>query len=142
MISRSEPDVVIARTSMAELEAKMGIPPLEGLLAERDELVQQVARLRARHGSFGTWDAERKIALEQAAAVIRAQSALEQKKVTEAALDEAAHTTGNYVDFITASISEKADWIILENRIQGIEDTLLRANAIARYLSSEMMLTR
>ena len=108
---------VVARTSMADLEAKMGIPPLEGLLAERDELVQQVARLRARHGPFGTWDAERKIALEQAAALIRAQSALEQKKVTESALDEAAHTTGSYVDFITTAVSEKADWIVLENRI-------------------------
>src|SRR5947209_9995678 len=107
------PDAVTATTGMAELEAKMGIPPLEGLLAERDELVAQVARLRARHGPFGTWDAERKIALEQAAAVIRAQSALEQKKVTEAAITEAAHTAGSYVDFIAASVNEKAEWIIL-----------------------------
>lgn len=137
MTFRSEPDTVVARTSMAELEAKMGIPPLEGLLAERDELVSQVARLRARHGSFGTWDSERKIALAQAGAVIRAQSALEQRKVTEAAIDEGSHTAPSYVDFVTASISEKADWIVLENRIQGIEDTLLRANAIARYLAAE-----
>src|SRR5436190_10467011 len=128
------PDAVIARTSMAELEAKMGIPPLEGLLAERDELVAQVARLRARHGPFGTWDSERKIALEQAAAIIRAQSALEQRKVTESAIAEGSHTAPSYVDFVAMSVSEKADWIILENRIQGIEDTLLRANAIARYL--------
>src|SRR5258706_11605351 len=105
MISRSEPDVVIARTSMAELEAKMGIPPLEGLLAERDELVAQVARLRAKHGSFGTWDSERKIALAAAAALVRGQASLEQKRITESAIDEGAHTHPSYVDFIIASIT-------------------------------------
>src|SRR5882724_9201744 len=44
-------------TSQGEVEARMGLIPLEELHQERDELVSQVARLRAVYGAGGTFDA-------------------------------------------------------------------------------------
>lgn len=126
---------------MGEIEARMGIIPLEELLAERDELVQQVARLRARHGPGGTWPDERKVELSKIAAMIRAQAVLEGKKMTEAWLDECSHSHDQYAAFIAAGTTEKADWVIAEARIEGIDFTIQRGQAIARYLSAEVHLT-
>jgi 5-formaminoimidazole-4-carboxamide-1-beta-D-ribofuranosyl 5'-monophosphate synthetase len=138
-----QPDAVTAFvTPFGEIQVRMGLPPIEGLLAERDELVSKVARLRARHGSFGLFDAERKIELAKAAAIIRAKGTLGEKKLTEAAIEEGAYMHPSYVDFVTAALSEKADWIVLENRIQSIEDTIMRGNVVGRFLASEAMLAR
>jgi hypothetical protein len=134
------PDQVL--TPVGEIEQRMGIPPLEVLLAERDDLVRQVARLRALYGPGGTFDAQRKIELSKAAAVVRAQAVLEGKKVTESYLDEAAHTSNGYVDFIIQATSERADWILLEARIEGIDFTINRGQAVAKYLANEVSLSR
>lgn len=129
-------------TPQGEIEARCGLVPVEELLQERDELIAQVARLRARHGTFGSWDAERKIALATAAALVRAQSALENKRITESAIDESAHVHPTYVDFITQSVSEKADWVILEAKIDGIDFTIRRGDVVGRYLTQEVALAR
>jgi len=137
------PDAVTAFvTPFAELQIKMGIPPIESLLAERDELVAKVARLRARHGPFGLFDAERKVALATAAALVRGQAALEQRKITESAIEEGAHTHSSYVDFITAALSEKADWIVAENRIDSIGDMIRRGDVAGRFVTAELGLSR
>lgn len=131
------PDHIVAQTALGEIEARIGLQPLEELLAERDTLVQQVADLRARHGPFGTYQDIRKIQLASIAATLRAKAVAEERKLTEAAIDEAAHADGRYVDFVTMATREKAEWAVAENRIQGIGDTIRRANAIAHYLAAE-----
>lgn len=133
-------DTIVARSPFGEIEARIGLMPLEELLAERDALVREVAPLRARHGAFGTYGDLRKIELAKVAAVLRATAAAETRKVTEAALEEASHAAPSYIDFVTAATNEKARYFELENRIQGIEDTIQRANAVARYLASEARL--
>jgi hypothetical protein len=134
------PDVFPPVTSLGEIEARMGLPSLESLLHERDTLVKQVADLRARHGPFGTYQDLRKIELARVAATVRARATVAGIKMTEAQIDEAAHADGAYIDFVTIATKQKTEWVILENRIQGIQDTILRANAIARYLSAELHL--
>lgn len=129
-------------TGLAEIESRMGIPPLEGLLAERDELVTKAAGLRAKHGPFGSFDALRKIEWCKIATLLRAEALTTGTKMTESALEQAAHADPRYIDFVVQATQEKADWAVAENRINSIADTILRANAIARYLSSEVMLTR
>ena len=57
--------------------------------------------------------------------------------MTESAIEQAAHADPRYMEFITHATREKAEWAIAENRITGIGDTILRANAIARYLAAE-----
>jgi hypothetical protein len=130
------------RTPFGDQEAKIGLIPLEELLHERDDLVLQVSKLRARHGTFGVFDAERKIALASAAALIRAQAALESKKITESAIDEGAHTHPTYVEFIAKAVTEKAEWVILEAKIEGIDFTIRRGDVIGRYLAQEVALAR
>lgn len=130
------------RTPTGEIESRMGLIPLEELLAERDELVAQVAPLRARHGSFGTYDALRTIELAKAAAAVRGRAVAESQKVTEAFIEEAARSSESYAAWVTQATLEKAEWAVLENRIDGINDTINRGQAVARYLSAEVSLTK
>lgn len=136
-----KPDQVIARDARAELEARIGIEPLESLLAERHELVQQVADLRARHGSFGTWGDLRKTELATIAQSIRARAIAETRKMTEAAIEEAAHADPRYVEFITDATRERARLTIAEDRIQAINDRIMRDQALARFVSAEAHLS-
>lgn len=133
---------VVAHTRLGDIEARMGLMPIEELLAERDELVRQVAPLRARHGPFGTFEALRKVELSTVAATLRAQAVAENRKMTEAAIDEGAHADSRYIAFVTVATSEKAEWAILENSIQGINDTINRGQAVAKYLAAEVTLSR
>lgn len=127
----------VPRSPFGEIEARMGIPSIESLLAERDDLVKQVAPLRAKHGPFGTYDALRKVELSTIASVLRAQAVADGRKMTEAGIDEAAHADDRYIAFITLATQEKAEWAILENTITGITDAIQRGNVIARYLAAE-----
>lgn len=120
----------------------MGLPSVESLLAERDTLVTQIAPLRAVHGPFGTYGDQRKILLAQLAARLRAEAVASGTRVTEAALDEAAHAHPEYVAFVTEATQQKADYFVLENRIDGIADTISRGQAVARYLAAEVGLSR
>ena len=83
-------------------------------------------------------DALRKIELSKAAAVVRAQATLEGKKVTEAYLDEMAHCADGYILFITEATSQRADWIRLEERLAGIDFTINRGQAVAKFVTAEL----
>jgi len=121
-----------------DIETRMGIEPIAELLAQRDALIAKVSRLRARHGPFGTWDAERKVCLSIAAAVIRAKAAAEPRKITEAQIEQESYGAESYVTFLTESLSEKARCIELENKIQNIADLINRGQCIGRYLAAEL----
>jgi len=131
------PDTFPVVSTLGEMEQRMGLPPIEVLLADRDELVKQVAPLRAKHGAFGTFEALRKIEVATIAAMKRAEAVAAEKKITEAAVEEAAHADWRYIKFVTEATTEKAEWVVIENRIQSVNDTILRANAVARYLAAE-----
>lgn len=125
-------------TPMGESEARMSLVPVEELLSERDELISRLARLRALYGPGGTFDALRKIELAKAQAVVRAQATLEGQKVTEAYLDAASHVADSYVQYIVEATSQRADWIILEARLEGIDFTINRGQAVAKYVTAEL----
>lgn len=136
------PDRLPTVSTLGDIESRMGIPTIESLLAERDELVTQCAPLRAKHGPFGTFDALRKVQLATIAATIRAKAVEQGVKVTEASIDEAAHSSAEYADFIALGTREKTEWILVENSIQGINDTINRGNVVGRFLSQEVSLSR
>jgi len=125
---------------MGDIEDRMGIVPLEELLAERDDLVQQIAPLRARHGPGGTYNDLRKVELASVAQIIRAGAVRDGVKLTEAAIEETAHADARYVDWVTTATREKAELAVLENRILGISEMVFRGNAVARFLASEAQL--
>lgn len=129
-------------TPQGEVESRLGIDPLEWLLAERDDLVKQVAPLRARHGPGGLFDDLRGVQRATVAMKLRAQAAASGTKVTEAYLEDASKADPDYVSFLTAGVLEKIQHTELENAITGINDQVRRGDAVARYLSQELGLQR
>ena len=119
---------------MTALEVQFGLQPIADLLQERGVLIDRVARLRAKYGSFGTWDAERKMRLADIKGRIRAEMQREKAKITEAQLDDMAHADGDYTDFIVTATLERADWVRLEAQIDAIDATINRGQAIARLI--------
>lgn len=133
-------DKWVARSPMADVERRLGLTPVEELLAERDTLVEQSATLHAQHGAWGTWDHERKSKLAVIAALLRAQALRDGVKVTEASLTEAAHASGDYMAFVTTATNDRAELYRLESRIHAIDQIIQRANMLGRYLASEARL--
>lgn len=129
-------------TVMGDTELRMGIEPLELLLAARAELVKEIAPLRALHGPFGSWQDLRKIELSRIAVGIRAQAAADGKKITEAGVDELAHSDERYISFLTQGVKDKTRYFEIEDRIAGIADQINRGQSISRYLAAEVMLAR
>jgi chorismate mutase len=125
-----------------DIESRMGIEPVAALLARRAVLIGQVAPLRARHGDSKHADARRKLVLDTIAAKVRAEAVAGTIKKTEAAIAEEAHASNGYADFMTKETTERAELTVLENQIQAINDQINRGQAIARYLSAELALTR
>lgn len=132
-------DVVYAE-KMAGVEERMGLDPIHVLLAKRTELVNEACELRAKYGSFGTWDAIRKSQLSTIKMQLRAQATAAKVKKTEACLDEEAHADGRYVELITEATQDRAALAVLDAKIEAIDATIQRANTVARYLSAEARL--
>ena len=125
---------------MSDMELRAGIIPVETLLAERDEVIRELALLRAEVGNFGTAEAMRKVELAKIKTVIRATAVSAGKRKTNDQIDDEAHASGAYVDFITAWTRKRVRWVELENRVDGINDTLMRGQAMARFASAELHL--
>jgi len=136
-----QPDTITVRGPMRLNEERIGVRPIEELLAERDVCVEQVATLRARYGGWGTFDHLRKIELARLTGLIRAQSLRDKlPKSTVAETDDAAHSHPDYRDFITTATLERAQWSKLEAKIENIDATIQRANAMIRFMTSEARL--
>ena len=127
-------------TTREELESRVGITPLEELLAKRAALVGEAAPLRAKYGPGGTWDALRKATVSTIAMKLRAQATLKGDKVTEAALDQAAHADEAYGALITRATEERAALMILDDQIQAIQDEIQRGNVLGRFAAAELHL--
>ncbi len=126
---------------MRVTEEAIGVDPIDGLLAKRQALVEKIATLRSRYGSFGTFDHERKMELARLAALVRVQSMRDKApKMTVAEVDDAAHNHPDYRDFVTQATRDRADLFKLEAQIEAIDATIQRANAIIRYRTSEARL--
>ena len=118
-----------------EIEARVGIAPLDALQADRRALVTQVAPLRALYGPFGGFDARRKVLLAICAS--EAREGAREVKTTEAAITDAAHAHDAYRDWINRSELERAEYIVLEDAITAITERIHRDNALIRYVTSE-----
>lgn len=127
-------------TPMSDMELKMSIQPIEELLAERAVIVRELADLRARFGSFGTWDHLRKVELSRLKGLIRALATRHGRKMNNEQVDEEAHAHPDYIDFITAATMQRARWVKLEADMEEIEMKVNRGQAVARFASAEARL--
>lgn len=133
-------DNLTLRSPMALLEERLGLDPVSEMMARRERLVDQVADLRAKHGSWGTWDHARKTELATIKMVLRAQAQRDGVKVTEASLEDSAHADPRYMEFVTNATVERANLTRLEAKIETIDATIQRANTLTRYLQAEARL--
>ena len=127
----------VSRSPMADLEAKIGLQPLDELLAARDDLVESVADLRAAHGPFGLFEHKRKIELARIAGLVRARAVRDGIKMTAAEVDDAAHCHPDYLDLVTSATVDRANLYRLESKIADIDATIQRANVVTRWAASE-----
>lgn len=118
-----------------EIEARVGIPSLDTLQAERRALVAQIAPLRALYGPFGGFDARRKVLL--AVCAKEARDGAKDVKLTEAAIQDAAHAHDAYRDWLDRSEVERTEYIVLEDAITALTERIHRDNALIRYVTSE-----
>jgi hypothetical protein len=119
------------------LESRIGIVPLDELLAERQRLVEQAAAIYARFGPFGTAEHRRKVALATAELQVRAEAT---EKMTEGKVDALARTHSTYLAFLDSLESGRAEWLVTETQIQAISDSIQRGNALSRYAAQEVRL--
>lgn len=122
---------------MNDIESRIGIDPVDQLLAQREELVREAASLYALYGPFGTAEHRRKIALALAELQVRSECAGDDKKPTEAKVDAMARTHPTYLKFLDGMEEGRASWLVTENAIQSINDRVARGNRLAHYASSE-----
>ena len=134
------PDQIVASSPMAEIEGRLGIDPIHVLNAQRLALINEGCDLRAVHGAFGTFDAQRKSQLAVIKMALRARAQLDKVKVTEASLDDQAHADPRYVEFVTEATKQRARLAQIEGKIEAIDQTIRRANVVARYVCDETRL--
>jgi hypothetical protein len=125
---------------MADIENRLGVRPIEELLHERQEAVEQVADLRARHGPFGTWGDHRKSVLSTIKMRLRAELQRDGGKSTEGALEDAAHADPGYMGLIITATQERSRLTLLEAKVEAIDAEIQRANALVRFCASEARL--
>lgn len=124
-------------TFRSDIESRVGIEPLDILLAERETLVREAAALYAVYGPFGTAEHRRKVALALSDLQTRNELASLNEKATEAKVDAMARTHSTYQKFLDEMEAGRAAWLVTETRIQSITDRISRGNALTRYASSE-----
>lgn len=136
MVNPYNPAVQYA-PNVGDVEARAGVEPLDVLLAERDALVRKLSRLRGLYGPVGLFGHHRKIELARIAAMLRAQYTADGTKVSEARIDEEAHSHPDYAAFIAHGTVEAAQWVEAEEMLESVTMRVSRGQALLRYLSSE-----
>ena len=126
----------------SELEARAGIASLSDLQSKRRAIMQQLAPLRALHGSFGLWDARRKQMLE--ALKIKALGTLPKanEKTPEWRIDAEAHADEQYAALLDRAESDKIAWLNLETELSEIEEKIKDREASLWVYGREVSLAR
>jgi hypothetical protein len=122
---------------MLDIETRVGIPSLDELLAERYELTKHAASVYAMYGPFGTAELRRKVVLATSELQVRADFAASGEKATEGKVDALARTHQMYLDFLDAMEAGRAEWLVIETKLQDITDQIQRGNVLAKYAASE-----
>ncbi len=123
--------------SSTEMELRAGVTPLDELLSERQDLVEQIATLRAVYGPFGTWDHQRKSELARIKSLIRLQAMRDNRKVTNDIVDEEAHEHPDYTAFVVKGTKERAEYFRLEAELEAIDFRVNRGQSLLRYATYE-----
>lgn len=122
------------------IEARIGIQGIEELHDQRRTLVSVASGLRALHGPFGSGEVRRKIILSGIRDKIRTQHQVSGTKVTEAALDDKAHASTEYVAYVEDMIRQREQLVLVDNSLLEINDLITRDNTLVYHLTAEVKL--
>lgn len=121
-----------------DLEAMIGLDPIEVLQADRRALVEEVAPLRARYGPGGTWDAQRKAHRSAVANRIATELTAERSKApSEAELERLAAGDPDVRRLLDEVEAEMAAYWLLEVRITELTELINRDQVLIRYAANE-----
>jgi len=123
---------------MMETELRAGVQPLEELLDEHRHVRGKLANLWAKYGPGGVAEHLRKAELARIVEYLRAMAIAEERKTTEAALDAAAHSHKQYLDFVAQMTKERAEYYELHAQLQEVEWKVNRGQAMMRYATVEL----
>lgn len=128
---------IIARDSILA-----SLPSADVLLAQRTEIVRQLAPLRALYGN-GSYAGERELKLVEArvASAIRARWDAANEKTTEPKLDAAVRQNDEYIAALTVDVKRRTQWVELEEALNEIEWRLRCRSSDASLLAAEARLT-
>lgn len=119
------------------------LPDAETLLSERAAIVKALAPLRALYGGMG-YMGERMFKLDEAriATVVRAKYRAEGEKITEPMVDAATrtHPHSHYIAALEADVSQRAEWVRLEESLNAVEWRLRLRIGDAYLLGAEAKL--
>jgi hypothetical protein len=124
------------------VEERAGVEPLAALHAERDRLITQAARLRALYSDNRMWEAQRKVQLAVAELKVRDAAVESKTRMTEGKIESLAHTHPEYTAWLARSIEEKATWLILDNKINSLNDRIRNRENEMHWTRAEMGLAR
>ena len=124
--------------TQADHEDRAGVDRLDALLAERDEVVRELAGLRPLYGALGLFNHRRKIELARLTMKFVADATADGgKKPTDSVLDAMAHAHPDYVGMVTMATEAAARWVELEEQLESINMRVNRGQALLRYVASE-----
>lgn len=122
---------------MGELEAGIGVEPLDLLLAKHGKLREKHAALWAKYGPGGVADNLRKAELSRIKEMLRAKAVESGARMTEAALDDAAHDHDDYHAFIAITLAERAQYYETDAKLRELDWRFQRGQGLLRYVAHE-----
>ncbi len=125
---------------LTDLEERASLASLEGLHAERRQLIEANAKLVALHGSFGLFDNFRKKMLECEKVRMRMELSAKGVKTTETMIDAEAHASEAYARFLDTALEEKIAWLTVSTRLSEIEESIRNREMSMTAYSREISL--
>ena len=126
---------------MQDAELRAGVEPIDQALQEWDVLVERASKLYGLHGSPLVWDARRKALCMAIRKRLRGEYMALKVVTTEGRLDEEAHADGDYVTFITQTISDRAALYKTEKALEALMFRIYRGQSLLRFASAEVRMT-
>lgn len=125
---------------LSALESRADVESLEGLHAQRRQLIAANAHLIAMHGSFGLFDNFRKRMLECEKVRVRSELAASGTKTTESMIDAEAHGSEAYGQFMDTALAEKIEYLRVSTDLADIEEQIRNRELSLTAYSREITL--